>query len=767
MPKSFTSAVTSALPQSILSLMVGVSVLALAPAASAQTAPVTKEAAADTNVVIVTANKRKEPVQKVAQTVNVVSAQTLKDLHIQSFQEVGTAIGGLSLTRTSGSEQSVSLRGIKMPAQGGSGGTTNTVELYQNEVPISVYDAFTATFDIGQIEVLKGPQGTLRGRPSPSGAMTITTQKGSFKGYDGYVEGSVSDHNGRNLQAAVGGPLSDKLAFRLAGVYDANDDNQVKDIFSGKHSHHETYGLRGTLTWRPIEHLEINLMEQYVHENRDFYRNIAGTPPCQGGPILVSSVGCGHTYALSDRIALNEGTNPNNYRGKLTTLSARYDLTETLELDYVGGYNDSDLFSGLDFDFAGVGDANNFARYINVDTHVKTFTNEFRLQSNNNAFYNFTYGVFTSDAKSTNFLDFAPLFSATTRTQTKDLGVFTNQRFTLSPQDNLSLGIRYSKVEINSITNNTTRTYQSITGNGSYQHQFTPDVMGYVSYGTSYRPGSGGANGAPQAVIPASFGNFEAEHSQSTEVGLKSQWFSRRLTANVALFDQRYNGYISSAFNVVCTGVPNPNGLSYATTNGTATGPLCFGTMLGNGNAVSKGVEIELRGMITPNWSVGTVYTYTDAHFQNALLPCNDYNGDGTPDVNGTQMVQKGKFVSECHTSQALGQLPKTSVSAMTNYDFHLGSFPAYIRANAIYRDKSYFPQTAKWMPAFTQVNAFVGLKAPNRDWEVSLWVKNLLNKVVQDTDGGPWTVFNVPAGVNIGTVTNAREVGLTLRRDF
>src|SRR4051812_15581871 len=106
-------------------LLLGANALALATWASAQTptaVPSDSSASApgELDTIIVTANKVAEPVQKVASTVNVVSASTLEDLHIQSVQEIATIVGGLSLTRTSPSEQSISLRGIKMPSAGGS-----------------------------------------------------------------------------------------------------------------------------------------------------------------------------------------------------------------------------------------------------------------------------------------------------------------------------------------------------------------------------------------------------------------------------------------------------------------------------------------------------------------------------------------------------------------------------------------------------------------------------------------------------------------------
>ena len=722
--------------------------------------------------VIVTANKIKEPVQKVAQTINVVSASTLDELHVQSVQELQNVVGGLSLTVTSPSEQSISLRGIKMPSAGGSGGTTNTVETYLNDAPISTIDAFTTTFDIGQIEVLRGPQGTLRGRPSPSGALTIVTQRGNFDHTEGYVEATGSDHNGKNVQAAVGGPINDQWAFRVAGVYDANDGTQVKDIYNGHHNFSKTYAGRATLTWRPTDKLEFNLMQQIIHTDGDFYRQVEGTPPCSvaaGGTFPVSSVACGRTLTLEDKIALNQGTNLNAYRGYMTTLNGRLQLTDTVEVDYVGSYNNTNYYTDLDFDFAGVGDKNNFGVDINVRSRNNVLTNELRIQSAGNPFYNFTYGVFAADNRSATHGALPPLFAFDNAGDTQDLGLFTNQRFTLGAKDNVDVGMRYSSITVSSLPSGAERAYRAPTGNASYQHQFTQDLMAYISYGTSFRPGSGNALGSPNggAGIPISFGNFNDEHSRSWEYGIKSQWLDRRLTANLSYFDQTYKGYIASQFNIACTGVPNPNGLAFATADGTAGGATCFGTMFRNADAVSKGLELEVRAQVTPDWMIGMNYTYTDAHFANALVPCNDYNGDGIPDVNGTPMVQQGKYVSECHSNTTLGSLPKLAVSAVTRFETHFGGLDEYLSANAIKRDESYFPQTARWFPGYTQVNATLGVKSRTSHWDVNVWAKNLFNKVVQDTDGGPWNIFGVYSGVRIGTVINDREVGATLRWGF
>jgi len=65
-------------------------------------------------------------------------------------------------------------------------------------------------------------------------------------------------------------------------------------------------------------------------------------------------------------------------------------------------------------------------------------------------------------------------------------------------------------------------------------------------------------------------------------------------------------------------------------------------------------------------------------------------------------------------------------------------------------------------------VNAYVGLISSDQKWEVSLWSKNLFDKTVQDNDAGYWLAYGfIPSGLNAGTITYGRELGVTLRRDF
>lgn len=754
------------------SLMASGALVMLPAAAFAQASVDADEAAEQPNEIIVTATKFAESQQDVPLTVNVVTGDTLSELNIRNTQELERVVGGLSLTMTSPSEQSISLRGIKMPSGGGP--SSATVETYLNEVPIDVIDSFATALDLGQVEVLKGPQGSTRGRPAPSGAITYVTQKGNFNAFEGFVAGTLTNTDGQRLEAAVGGPLSDSVAFRVAGVYDHSGLAEVQNINIDKSNFRETYALRGTLSFDIGGRFSADIMGQYTHEDGDFYRQIEGTAPCSvedGGTFDVSSVACGQTFTLFDKVALTSRPNPNRYRGTLFTANASYDISDDISLVYVGGYHDTEYFTELSFDFAGIGDAQ-VPSYLNVLTNREVITNELRLQSNGDGAYNFIVGGFYGSTKQDGIFNFVPFVSdAPNASSIDEYGLFATQIVDITDSDTIRGGLRYSSTTLNNELSGDSRSYDALTWDVSYQHEFSPDVMTYLNYGNSFRPGSGGTgtfNGAAaQAGIPLEFANFEEERSRSLELGLKSQWFDRMLTVNIALFDQKYDGYIGSQFNVACTGVPNPDGLAFATVEGTPDGTGCFGTMTSNGDAVSRGVELEVGLNLFDGFNLNSIYTYTDAKYDNALVPCNDYNGDGIIDTDGDPRVQQGAYVSTCVTSEPLGSLPKVSFTNRVSYDFDVGNLPAYIRFNSFTRSSSFFPQTGTTFPGYTTVDGSIGVFSPDESIELSLWGKNLFDTVRQDTDGGPWQIGGVNSGLRIGTVTMGRELGVTLRGQF
>src|ERR1700740_876936 len=158
----------------------GVSMFAMASAAGAQTAPAAPTPApadqATLGEIVVTARRRSESLQEVPQTVNAVSSDTVQKLNITQFTDVQNVVPGLSLQNSpNGYQSAASMRGVTFDVN--TAAPLGTVATYMNDVSVQSSFMFNSLFDIGQIEVLRGPQGTTRGVSTPSGAITVSTRK--------------------------------------------------------------------------------------------------------------------------------------------------------------------------------------------------------------------------------------------------------------------------------------------------------------------------------------------------------------------------------------------------------------------------------------------------------------------------------------------------------------------------------------------------------------------------------------------------------------
>ena len=135
--------------------------------------------------VIVTAQKRSENIQDVPMTVEVITGATLEKNNLSKFQDVELLSPGLELNVIQDRQQVIQLRGVSFNPDSNA---TPTVEVYFNDATIPSTQAFRSIFDLGQIEVLRGAQGSLRGRTSPSGAITIETRRPEIENYEGFLQ---------------------------------------------------------------------------------------------------------------------------------------------------------------------------------------------------------------------------------------------------------------------------------------------------------------------------------------------------------------------------------------------------------------------------------------------------------------------------------------------------------------------------------------------------------------------------------------------------
>jgi len=228
----------------------------LAPVmAMAQSTPSSEQAPGNQQAVTldeltVTARRRTESIMDVPVAVSAFGEEQLKDLQANTVEGLQGAVPNMNIAQGRGSANSVNvaIRGIGQPdaLQTFDPG----VGMYVDDVYYSrINGALFSLFDIAQLEVLRGPQGTLYGKNSTGGAIKLTT-KNPFDYEGGSVELTAGDYGRREGRFYVSGQLSETVAASIAGAKITND-GYVKDPATGRRfNDDDTTAMRAKLASR-------------------------------------------------------------------------------------------------------------------------------------------------------------------------------------------------------------------------------------------------------------------------------------------------------------------------------------------------------------------------------------------------------------------------------------------------------------------------------------------------------------------------------------
>jgi iron complex outermembrane recepter protein len=233
--------------------------------------------------VVVTARRKSELLQDVPATVTPVTAADIQNYNMQDLKDVAQLVPGLQIAPNNNrSLDTNTFRGVSFqPASG----TQNTLGFYINDTFVTNNFVTTSIFDIGQIELLSGPQGTLRGEPSPSGSLTITTHRPDLDQFGGYVTATGANHDNFNGNAAVNLPIiPGKLAVRVAGLAEDNDLDGVNSIHDSDTPYSHTYAGRISVRFEPVDAVEANVMYENFYWNQGQYLQVEG-PGASGGVV--------------------------------------------------------------------------------------------------------------------------------------------------------------------------------------------------------------------------------------------------------------------------------------------------------------------------------------------------------------------------------------------------------------------------------------------------------------------------------------------------
>ncbi len=567
-------------------------------AAPVQLAQNTAVSPANVGAVVVTARRRLESAQEVPIALSVATGQTLEQTGVTNIVTLPQIIPTIQVLSPNGRNTNITIRGLGASYGLANDGLEQGVGVYVDQVYISRPGVATLDFiDIDQIEVLRGPQGTLFGKNTTAGALNITTQDATDH-LSGAAEATVGSYNLRSFKGTISGPIvADKVAARLS-VSGTWRDGTVRNAISGlQQNAQDNLGVRGQIKITPNENLTIKLSGDYTHQQ----------PECCTQ--LFVRVGDTQRPANTKYYALAAGR---NYRAPSTN---PYDRIADVDTDIQADQWVSGLSGIVEYDFGPVTltsvsahrewdwEPRNDRDYtaLNVTTksqnpsHQKQTSQEFRLSSNGSNTVDWTAGLYYFDQNITtggttaygrdasywllpgtgspdSLLDGFAVFNNST-IDTTSYAAFGQATWNVNDRLSVTPGLRYTKEKKDGsyaqttsgglVTTDTTlinrrlgiarpQTFSAKTDEGAWSgqlavnYEIAPDLHSYATYSRGFK--SGGINMTALPLTAANLPNTTAavvkpEKVQTFELGLKSQFFERLLTANVAVFQTKVENF--------------------------------------------------------------------------------------------------------------------------------------------------------------------------------------------------------------------------------
>jgi iron complex outermembrane receptor protein len=727
--------------------LAGASLLALAVAspALAQSAQVEE--------VIVTAQKREERLMDVGLAVTSLSAETLRTARVATTTDLTTQVPNVDVKENiPGAQAIITVRGVGL--NDFSSTNNSTVGVYVDDVFLASFAEMDFNFyDLGRVEVLKGPQGTLYGRNSTAGAINIISAAPSLAGNSGLISATAGNFGRYEGEAFGNLAVSDQLAFRLSGKAIRQDEGYWTSRPLGEDLGDQDILLgRAQLLWRPSDATTLKLKLE-AERNRSSIGSgkFFGTIPTAAGvtcPNFANPAVCVNSHGFTD-------TDPDPF-SVTTGHAAPYRVSQWNGTAHV----DQDLgFAKL----SSVTGYINFKRgfYIDADAapttdvefeqndKVRQFTQEVRLAGGApdkviwlvGAYYSWdrvlTYSPgFLHDLFNTNVL-------ITANQETKSKALFGQVDWALTPRLKLVTGLRYTDedrsyvggtTDLNSFglsflcfavgactlgspgphplaVQNAKISDQNWSWRAGLNFKPSDDSLIYATIARGTKSG-GFFNGV--ATTSFALAPYKPEELTDYEVGVKAQLFDRSVQVEASAFWYEYTDLQTQTF--------------------TSVGAVSL-IKLGNvDKATVKGLDVQatwlpMRGL-TLTGGLGLLDTELGS-FQ-------------TAGPAGPIAVAKGN---------KLPNAPDATVNAQARYEWAVsGDWTAAVQGAAHYSSKVF--KEALNTPVLSAdsywlFDARASIASP-AGWEFAVWGKNLSNEhyVTQATDNGigmGYRVFNAP----------------------
>lgn len=767
--------------------------------------------------IFVTARRRQESSQDVPLAISVVGGEHIDSTGSFNVGRLQQLTPTLQFYSSNPRNTAVNIRGLGVPFGLTNDGIEQGVGIYVDDVYNSRVASATFDFlDVAQIEVLRGPQGTLYGKNTTAGAINITTNQPTFD-FEGKAEVSIGNYNFKQAKAAVSGPLTDKLAARLA-ISSTSRKGTIYNVVTGEHIQgQDNLGLRGQLLWKPTDNLEVTLAGDFSAQDANccgsVYVRTGLTQRALNRQFEALSAALG--YAPPSRNAFDRLTDLDTDlraknkiggaslrvkwdlgQGTLTSISAWrfWDWDPSNDRDFTGlpivalSQNPSQQdqytqelrynYSSDKIDFV----VGAFGFYQRIDTQGTeahgTASSRWNIApsnalSNNPSVLNGLVAYNTQYLKNTSAALYGQLSWHLTPELTVQPGVRLNydkkegyyQRRVFDGAGNpvLTTGPS-SAVKTAQLAIFTPQEISPEFSDWNFSYDFTasykvaPDVLVYATYAKSFKSGGINQNGVPtdtqnNPILAAA--TVKPEDVNHYEAGIKSQFWDRKATLNLSIFRTDIKDYQA-----------NVNNGQFGVLRG----------YLANAGAVrSQGVEADFSIRPSERFNAYVNGAYTDATYRRFVdAPCPPELSGGTT-VTGTQTpgaagVPGALSPANCNISgQRLPGVSKWSFSfgAEVNQPATLlgQEGEVYLGYDGSYRSNfssNPSPSAYTWIDGYSLSNFRLGFRTDN-GFDIYGWVRNAFDQNYFDQ------LFVGPGntGLIAGLPADPRTWGLTVRYGF
>ncbi len=684
---------------------------AVANAQAAGQAPVEPAALEE---VVVTAQKRSENVQNIPVAVTAISADSLEKQAAPNLQALQGSAPNVEIN-SSNAATGVAIRGIFSTNDGPQGDPA--VAYHIDGVYLGRPQSTGGLiYDIQQVEVLRGPQGTLYGRNATAGAINVISARPRFD-FEAALGAEYGSYNQVGVSGMANLPLSDKVAARVA-MRTLKREGYAAD---GKSEDQDSRAFRGQLLVKPTDDLSILLGADYDLRTgvgpAAYKLNVAGVDPRSTNTTNPGAHIDNRNWGVHSEITWDFGP------ATLTVLPAYHEM----KLDNL---YDSD-------------------RRIQLDQEAKQQSVEVRLASPGDQTVSWILGAYYwGEVQSSYQVLLAPPTQVTFGYP--DIDAFSRALFgqaTWHVTDKLRLtgGLRYTNdqkkqtgstqvrnaagVLLSNITNSANAEWKATNWKASAEYQLAERSLIYVTAATGYKAG-GNYDGLPP-------NSYEPEKVLSFEAGSKNRLFSNALQLNLTAFHYGYKNYQASQLG--CLNLPSNLAAC------TASGRITYNA----DKATVYGLELESQWAISPADRLGVVAALTHSEFNDFVLPVTPYSSGG--DFSGNPLPKS----------------PKSTVTVDYSHRFDLpngGSLTAAARARFVSKQYLLFDIRSPIIrqDAYTTGDLNLSYDSPEGVWSVTAYANNITDELVKS-----YAFATSTAGVYYGSYLPPRTYGLRVGAKF